>query len=142
MQSRKKAILVLVLLMFACMIAMPVQASAATKLNKKSATLYTGATLKLKVTGTSQKVKWLSSKPSVATVSQSGKVKALKKGSAVISAKVGRKTYKCKLTVKQRVTNVTISKTTYFMIPGKSWTVPVSVKPSNANNKSLKWSSS
>lgn len=142
MQSRKKTILVLALLMFACMIAMPVQASAAAKLNKKSAILYTGATLKLKVTGTTQKVKWLSSKPSVATVSQSGKVKALKKGSAVISAKVGRKTYKCKLTVKQRVTNVTISKTTYFMIPGKSWTVPVSVKPSNANNKSLKWSSS
>ena len=78
MQSRKKTILVLALLMFACMIAMPVQASAAAKLNKKSATLYTGATLKLKVTGTSQKVKWLSSKPSVATVSQSGKVKALK----------------------------------------------------------------
>lgn len=142
MGSRRKSALAVLILMFVCMLAMPVHASAAVKLNKKTATLYTGSTLQLKVTGTSKKATWKSSNPSVATVSQSGKVKAVKKGSTVISAKVNKKTYKCKVTVKQRVTSVTISKTSYFMMPGKTWTVPVTVKPSNANNKSLKWSSS
>ena len=42
-----------------------------------------------------------SSKKSVATVSSKGRVKAKKKGSATITAKVGKKKYTCKVTVKK-----------------------------------------
>ena len=45
------------------------------------------------------KATWKSSNPKVATVSSRGKVTAKKKGTATITAKVGKTTYKCKVTV-------------------------------------------
>ena len=45
------------------------------------------------------KATWKSSNPKVATVSSKGKVTAKKKGNATITAKVGKTTYKCKVTV-------------------------------------------
>lgn len=45
------------------------------------------------------KATWKSSNPKVATVSSKGKVTAKKKGAATITAKVGKTTYKCKVTV-------------------------------------------
>ena len=131
----------ILLVMLVCAFAMPVSASAA-KLNKKSATMYTGKTLQLKMSGTTKKVTWRSSKASVAKVDQTGKITAVKKGRAVIKAKVGKKTYQCKVTVKQRATSVSLNKSSYFMIPGKTWTPQVTVKPSNTNNKSVQWRSS
>ena len=76
------------------------------KLNKYSATLTKGKTLKLKatVTGSSSKVKWSSSNTKVAKVSSSGKVTAKKAGTATITAKVGKVTAKCKITVKTKET--------------------------------------
>lgn len=103
MKRNKKILsLITVLLLIVCM-AVPV--SAAGKINKKKATLKVGQTLQLKVTGTKGKVKWTSSKKSVATVSSKGRVKAKKKGSATITAKVGKKKYTCKVTVKKPSTN-------------------------------------
>ena len=55
-----------------------------------------------KVKGTKKKVKWSSTKKSVATVNKKGVVTAKKKGTAYIKAKVGKKTYKCKVTVKSK----------------------------------------
>lgn len=99
MKKMKKLLSVLaVLLLIVCM-AVPV--SAAGKINKKKATLKIGQTLQLKVTGTKGKVKWTSSKKSVATVSSKGRVKAKKKGSVTITAKIGKKKYTCKVTVKK-----------------------------------------
>lgn len=72
------------------------------KLNKKSATIYVGKTVKLKVKGNRKKVKWSSSNKKVATVSSKGKVKGKKAGKATITAKVGNKKLKCKITVKQK----------------------------------------
>lgn len=82
-------------------------AEAATmKLNKKSLTLYEGDTYKLKVTGKGKKkVKWSSTDSSVAKVSRSGNVRAVSEGTATIKAKVGKKTLKCKITVKGKKTN-------------------------------------
>lgn len=77
-----------------------VQAASA-KLNKKSATIWVGNTLQLKVSNAKGKVKWSSDKKSVATVSAKGKVKAKKSGKAVITAKVANKKLKCKITVKK-----------------------------------------
>ena len=45
------------------------------------------------------KATWKSSNPKVATVSSKGKATATKKGTATITAKVGKTTYKCKVTV-------------------------------------------
>lgn len=78
-----------------------ITAEAATlKLNKKSLTLETGKTYKLKVKGAGKKkIKWSSSDKDIATVNKSGKVTAKKEGIATIKAKIGRKTLKCNVTV-------------------------------------------
>lgn len=76
-----------------------VNAASKVGINKKKVTLYVGKTLSLKVNGTSKKVKWSSSKKSVATVSSKGKVTAKKAGKATITAKIGKKKYKCVVTV-------------------------------------------
>lgn len=103
MKKNKKLLSIMtVLLLIVCM-AVPV--SAATKISKKKATLKVGQTLQLKVTGTKKKAKWTSSKKSVATVSPKGRVKAKKKGTATITAKVGKKKYTCKVTVKNAKNN-------------------------------------
>lgn len=75
---------------------------AAVKLNKKSATILTGKTLKLKVNGISstKKVTWVSANTKVATVSSKGVVTGVKSGTVKISAKVGKKTYTCSVKVK------------------------------------------
>lgn len=103
MKRNKKILTVITILLLIVCMAVPV--SAAGKINKKKATLKVGQTLQLKVTGTKGKVKWKSSKKSVATVSSKGRVKAKKKGSATITAKVGKKKYTCKITVKKPATN-------------------------------------
>ncbi len=97
-KSKKLLAIFTIMLLIVCM-AVPV--SAAGKINKKKVTLKVGQTLQLKVTGTKGKVKWTSSKKSVATVSSKGRVKAKKKGSATITAKICKKKYTCKVTVKK-----------------------------------------
>ena len=88
------------------------EAASKVKLNKKKVTLYVGKTTTLKLKGTKQKIKWSSSNKTIATVSSKGKVKAKKAGTATITAKVGKKKYKCKVTVKDvlsvNTTNITI----------------------------------
>jgi len=73
------------------------------QLNKKKATLYVGEKLQLKVKNTKKKAKWSTSKKAVATVTKKGKVTAKKKGTAKITAKIAKKKYVCKLTVKNIV---------------------------------------
>lgn len=107
-----------------------IQSEAAPKLNKTKATIYVGSSKVLKVKGASGKVKWSSSKKSVATVNSKGKVTAKKAGKATITAKVNKKTYQCKVTVKNPYLNqksLTLSKgkTYQLSITGtsaKSWT--------------------
>lgn len=109
-RSLKKITLVMTLSIVMALVApafLPVTTSitmveAAAKLNKTSATILTGKTLKLKVNGISskKKVTWKSSNSKVATVSSKGVVTALKSGTVKISAKVGKKTYKCSVKVK------------------------------------------
>jgi hypothetical protein len=70
------------------------------KLNKTSVTLAPGGTAQLKLENNKKKVKWSSSKTSVATVNGSGLVTAKAAGNATVTAKVGKKSYKCKVTVK------------------------------------------
>lgn len=100
MKKRKITLLTIAVMLMCVLLAMPV--SAAPKISKKKATMTVGQTLQLKVKGTKKKVKWSSNKKSVATVSAKGKVKAKKAGKATITAKVGKKKYRCKVTVKAK----------------------------------------
>lgn len=126
-----------------------VEAASKVKLNKKKATLYVGKTLTLKVTGTKTKVKWSSSKKSVATVSSNGKykgkVKAKKKGTTTITAKVGKKKYKCKVTVKNKkipIQSVTMNKANLQLEVGETNILSVSIYPSNTTeSKQVIWRS-
>ena len=69
-------------------------------LNKKSATLWVGETLSLKLNGaTASKVKWSTSDKAVATVTATGMIKAIKKGNATVYAKYGTKTFSAAITV-------------------------------------------
>lgn len=71
------------------------------KLNKTKLKLTVKQSYKLKLKNCKKKIKWKSSKKKVATVSSKGKVKAKKAGKATITAQVGKKKYKCKVTVKK-----------------------------------------
>ena len=80
----------------------PVDVQAAKmKLNKSVVTINRGASTSMKVSGSKKKVKWSSSKKFVASVSAIGKVSGKKAGTAYIYAKVGNRTLKCKVTVKE-----------------------------------------
>lgn len=102
-----KSLTIITIIAITLTLALPVQAEAKAKvkLNRTKATLTITDTkahpaVQLKVTGTSKKVIWTTSNKTVAAVSKTGKVTARKKGTAVITAKVNRKSYKCKVTVK------------------------------------------
>lgn len=100
---KKNIALILAVLMLINIL--PIHAEAATiKVNKTKASVYVGQSTQLKLKGTSKKAKWSSNKKSVATVNSKGKVTGKKAGVAVISAKVGKKYYKCRVTVKNNNT--------------------------------------
>lgn len=84
----------------------PVFAASAVKLNKTKLTLKKGQTYQLKLSPDQKKVKWSSSKKNVVSVSKKGKLTAKKAGNATITAKVGKKKYTCKVTVKNKVATV------------------------------------
>ncbi len=92
------ALFLSILLMVTCL---PLTSQAATmKMNKKSATILVSKTVQLKVLNTNKSVKWSTSSKKVATVSKKGLVTGKKVGKATITAKVGKKKYTCKVTVK------------------------------------------
>ena len=104
-QTRKFAAVILSLAMALTLMPLTdVNAAPKTKLNKKFATIYVGGTIKLKVTNSKVKVKWITSNKKVAVVKK-GKVTGKKAGKAVITAKVRKKAYKCKITVKSKTSN-------------------------------------
>jgi len=106
---------------------MVAEAEAATvKLNKKKTTVAVGNTVKLKMSGTKKKVKWTSSNRKVATVTSKGVVKGRKAGTATIKAKVGGRTYKCKVTVKKSIT--TAKKTVTISKAGKTAKVVITIR--------------
>ena len=89
---------------------------------------------------------WSSSNGSVASVNN-GKVTALKAGSTDITAKSddGGFTAKCVVTVAPKtidVVSITLSKTELTLTEGDSETITASVKPDDATDRNVTWSSS
>lgn len=108
MKRTIKLVLSMLLVTAICLTLLPyTEASAASKpkLNKTKLTLKQGETKKLKVKKSGgKKIKWKSKKKRIATVSKKGLVKAKKVGKTTITAKVGKKTLRCKVTVVPRNT--------------------------------------
>jgi len=84
--------------------------AAAVKLSTTNATVYTGSTLTLKISGTSSKVTWTTSSKKIATVSSKGVVTGVKAGTTTVTATVGGKKYNCKVTVRKPFLNKTTLK--------------------------------
>ena len=93
-----------------------------------------------------RKVTWSSDKTDVATVDGAGKVTAVKPGEAVVTVTTedGGRTATCKVTVKAKtvgVTEVTLDKTELTLTEGETETLTATVKPDNADNRKVTWSS-
>ena len=135
--------------------------AASVKLNYKKLTLYKGQKKQLKIKGTKKKVKWSSNKKTVVSVDKKGKITAKKKGTAVITAKVGKKRYKCRVTVKvkaaaKKPTNInpvkkpsisvkciSLDKTEINLKIGEQQKLRVSILPENTTiNQKIKWTTS
>ena len=119
-------------------------------LDKSSLELNEGETATLAATvkpdnASDKTVTWSSSKTSVATVDANGKVTAVAEGTATITAQAGDKTASCTVTVKKKVVaveSVTLDKSSLELTEGETATLTASVKPDNATNKTVTWSSS
>ncbi len=125
-------------------------------LSPTSVTLNPNGTYKFNVTvspsnATNKGVTWSSSNTNVVSVDQNGNIKALKKGTAKIrvTAKDGSGKYaEASVTVESSkptnvlVTGVSLNASTVKMYVGQSYQLIHTIKPSNATNKGVTWSSS
>jgi len=122
------------------------------KLDKNSVTLEYGKTSKLVATitpsnATNKNVEWISSDPSLVTVDKNGTIKAVanKDGSATISVKTKDGGYMATTKVivsKIKVTGIKLDKTTASLKYGESTKIIATIKPTNAANKNVTWTSS
>ena len=120
-------------------------------LDKTELTLTEGETETLTATvkpdnADNRKVTWSSDKTEVATVDGASKVTAVKAGEAVVTVMTedGGKTVSCKVTVKAKavnVTDVTLDRTELTLTEGETETLTATVKPDNADNRKVTWSS-
>ena len=115
-------------------------------LDKTTLSLTVGETATLTATvkpddATDKNVTWTSSDESVAKVAD-GKVTAVKSGKATVTAKCGVKTAECAVTVTVPVSSITLDKTTLSLVIGESFTLTATVKPDDATDKTVTWSSS
>ena len=93
---------------------------------------------------TDKTVTWSSSDAAVATV-DGGKITAVKEGTATITAKAGDKTATCKVTVEKKVIaveSVELDKTALELTEGESQTLVATVKPDDATDKTVEWTTS
>ena len=120
------------------------------KLSKTAAAVFKWKAVQLKATvapadATSTAVTWKSSNTKVATVTSTGKVVGKGKGTATITctAKDGSGVKAaCKVTVKQPVTKITLNKSSFSIVKGKTFALKATVAPAAANNRTVTWKSS
>ena len=91
---------------------------------------------------TDKTVTWNSSDFSIVSVDQGGNLKALKGGTATITAKAGEKSASCRVTVVTPVLSVSLDQSSVAMEVGQSTFLVATVKPDDATDKSVSWTSS
>lgn len=117
-------------------------------LNKSDLSLEPGGSETLTATvapsnATDKTVTWSTSNSGVATV-ENGKVTGVKEGEATITAQAGGKEASCKVTVKPGVVpveSITLDKSELSLNKGDSFTLTAVVKPDNATDKTVTWTS-
>ena len=113
------------------------EAAGKVALSSSKASVAVGASKTISLRNASGSVKWSVAKKSVVSIKANGasvKVKGKKAGTTTITAKVGKKSYKCKLTVKNAPK---ISKSSISLTKGNSYDLSVTGTAS-----SPKWSTS
>ena len=127
----------------------PTQSVSGVELNKATLSLAKGSSETLVATvkpadASNKNVTWSSSDDSVASVDASGKVTAKSAGKATITARTedGGKTATCSVSVTVPVTGVTLNKSRINLTKGGSETLTATVKPTDATNKTVTWTSS
>ena len=117
--------------------AVTAEAAGKVALSSRKTSVAVGGSKTISLKNASGKVKWSVAKKSVASIKANGasvKVKGKKAGTTTITAKVGKKSYKCKLTVKNAPK---ISKSSISLAKGNSYDLTVTGTAS-----SPKWSTS
>ena len=118
-------------------------------LSQPTAEMIIGETIQLTATvlpsnASQNTITWASSKASVATV-EAGRVTAIAEGAATITASTGGKSATCTVTVSKgviAVTSVELNKTSLDLVEGDSETLVATVKPDDATDKTVTWSTS
>ena len=131
-----------------CAITVEPTSVASVTLDRDSANLQVGETITLTATvtpddATDKTVTWSTSDDSVATVAD-GEVTAVNPGTATITVKANDgsdKSATCVVEVKQNVTGIVLDNTTLSLVAGKKYALGATVYPTNASDKTLKWSS-
>lgn len=126
------------------------QAVTQIQLNQGSIIVNNGKTFSLKATifpdnASNKKVEYTSSNPSVASVNKAGVIKGEKCGTATITCTAldgSNASTSAKVTVIQPVSSVTVGEKKIILFEGDTATMRTTVKPSDATNKSLTYSSS
>ena len=119
------------------------------ELDKYEAEMETGQDLTLTAIvkpdyATDKTVTWTSSDANIATV-ENGKVTAVAEGDVTIGATAGNKTVTCQVTVKKKVVDVTsveLDMTEAEIETRKDLTLTATVKPDDATDKTVTWTSS
>ena len=123
---------------------------ASVELNQTTLELIAGKEANLTATvkpddATTKTVTWKSDNEGVAIVDNNGNVTAKAAGTATITATVDGKSASCKVTVNGQTTvpvaSVELNQTTLELIAGKEATLTATVKPDDATNKTVTWSS-
>ena len=125
----------------------PTVAVTSVELDQTEITLKKGATQTIKATvkpdnATDKTISWASSKTDIASVDNTGKVTAIAKGAATITASCGGKSANCKVSVTVPVESVSLNKPSITLTEGDTETLIATVKPDDASNKTVEWSSS
>ena len=119
-------------------------------LNKTSLALNEGETFQLTATvypedATDKTVTWTSSNTAVAAVGNNGLVVAISEGTATVTATAGSKSRTCQVSVSKNfvpVESVTLNETELTLDEDESFQFKATVKPDNATDKSVIWTSS
>ena len=119
------------------------------KINSRKITVAKGArtivtATVLPETADDREYTWSSKDESIATVSASGQVTGKKVGTTIITATSHEGKYKanCIVDVVQLATDVTLNLSSLTLDSGVSKVIEAKIKPSNASNQTIKWSSS
>lgn len=101
---KKRIISSLLTLLLVASLIMPVSVQADTiELSDTKVKLYVGETYQLDIYGEAKKVSWSSTDKSIVKVNKKGVITGVKNGKTKVNAKIGKTTYSCTVTVKDKV---------------------------------------